>query len=280
MLFATATLARRIEQAECALVSDMARAVSRRDPSSVIVMLIGGGAAVATGPGSPINKVAGMGFEAVDEAALAEVEREFERRGLPVQVELSSLGRPEIAAMLTRRGYMLNGFENVLALSPREARPAANDSVAVRRSTPDESRGWVDVITKGFAAPDSFDGPPSSETVNFEVLERIFDDIKDLDGFVGYLAQRDGSVAGAAAMRLSNGVAQLCGAATLTGHRRRGVQTTLLLTRLADAAREGCDIAIVTTQPGSKSQENVQRQGFSLLYTRAILVRSWPSTGG
>jgi GNAT superfamily N-acetyltransferase len=81
-------------------------------------------------------------------------------------------------------------------------------------------------------------------------------------------------------MRLSNGVAQLCGAATLPEHRRRGVQTALLLTRLAEAARDGCDIAIVTTQPGSKSQENVQRQGFSLLYTRAILVRSWASAGG
>jgi hypothetical protein len=51
------------------------------------------------------------------------------------------------------------------------------------------------------------------------------------------------------------------------------VQTALLVTRLVDAAAEGCDIAVVTTAPGSKSQQNVQRQGFSLLYTRAVLVR-------
>ena len=31
--------------------------------------------------------------------------------------------------------------------------------------------------------------------------------------------------------------------------------------------------AVVTTQPGSKSQQNVQRRGFHLLYTRAILVK-------
>ena len=53
--------------------------------------------------------------------------------------------------------------------------------------------------------------------------------------------------------------------------RRRGVQTSLLSARLADAGAAGCDIAVVTTQPGSKSQQNVQRQGFDLLYTRAIL---------
>lgn len=43
--------------------------------------------------------------------------------------------------------------------------------------------------------------------------------------------------------------------------------------RLADAARAGCDVAVATTAPGSKSQQNVQRQGFHLLYTRAVLVR-------
>ena len=53
-----------------------------------------------------------------------------------------------------------------------------------------------------------------------------------------------------------------------------GVQSALLATRLADAAGQGCEIAVVTTQPGSKSQQNVQRQGFELLYTRAILVRA------
>jgi hypothetical protein len=68
------------------------------------------------------------------------------------------------------------------------------------------------------------------------------------------------------------GVAQLTGAATVPAHRRHGVQTALLAARLADAARTGCDIAVVTTQPGSKSQQNVQRQGFDLLYTRAVLV--------
>jgi GNAT superfamily N-acetyltransferase len=56
-------------------------------------------------------------------------------------------------------------------------------------------------------------------------------------------------------------------------HRRRGVQSALLRTRLEIAGRAGCDVAVVTTQPGSKSQENVQKQGFELLYTRAILVR-------
>ena len=73
-------------------------------------------------------------------------------------------------------------------------------------------------------------------------------------------------------MRMAGGVAQLTGAATAPAHRRRGIQTALLSARLADAAA-CCDAAVITTQPGSKSQQNAQRQGFDLLYARAVLVK-------
>jgi GNAT superfamily N-acetyltransferase len=99
-------------------------------------------------------------------------------------------------------------------------------------------------------------------------------DMAAADGFVAYLARRDGAVAGGASLRLFEGVAQLCGAATRPEHRRRGVQSALLAARLDAAGRVGCDVAVVTTLPGSKSQENVQRRGFELLYTRAVLVRT------
>jgi len=73
---------------------------------------------------------------------------------------------------------------------------------------------------------------------------------------------------------LHAGVAQLCGAATVPAYRRRGIQSSLLEARLAAAAAAGSEVAVVTTQPGSKSQQNVQRQGFELVYARAVLVRA------
>jgi GNAT superfamily N-acetyltransferase len=79
--------------------------------------------------------------------------------------------------------------------------------------------------------------------------------------------------AGGAEFRIDGGVAQLAGAATAPEHRRRGVQTALLSARLVEAASAGCEVAVITTQPGSKSQQNAQRRGFDLLYTRATLVR-------
>lgn len=284
MLFATASLARRIEQAETSLVSDIWRAVARRvRDDSVFLQNIGGGAAVLAGPTSPISKVVGIGFEPIDEEALGQIEHEFDRRKTAVRVELATLADSAIGSILTRRGYVLSGFENVLALpldrtSVRGSDPgtlpdASASAIEVIRTAASESKRWIDVVSTGFMHPDVFDGPPSQEVVDRQALDQIFRDISDVEGLVQYLATRDGEVAGGASMRIWNGVAQLCGAATLPEHRRRGVQTTLLRERLADAAREGCDVAIVTTQPGSPSQENVQRQGFELLYARAILIK-------
>jgi ribosomal protein S18 acetylase RimI-like enzyme len=65
----------------------------------------------------------------------------------------------------------------------------------------------------------------------------------------------------------------MAGAATAPAHRRRGIQSALLSARLTDAKEMGCDVAVITVQPGSRSQQNAQRQGFDLLYTRAILVK-------
>jgi GNAT superfamily N-acetyltransferase len=73
-------------------------------------------------------------------------------------------------------------------------------------------------------------------------------------------------------MRIADGIAQLTGAGTAPAFRRRGIQSALLSARLADATAAGCDLAVITVQPGSKSQQNAQRRGFDLLYTRAVLA--------
>ncbi len=283
VLFAGVALARRIENAECRLLIDGAE-TARRQPGGddVLVAPIAGGVAVFAGAGSPVNKLAGLGFAgAVDEIALEAVAREFERRGATLQVELSSLAETSIGTMLTRRGYVLVGFENVLGLrldqaslsrlGPSTAPPDA--AITITEATLEETPAWGDAIITGFEHPDTVEGLTPHESFQRDILERCLAMFAYAPGFRRYLARRGGVVAGGASLRLCDGVAQLCGAATLPAHRRRGVQSALLRARLNDAAGEGCDIAVMTTQPGSKSQENGLRQGFTLLYTRAILRR-------
>ncbi|MFC9433814.1 GNAT family N-acetyltransferase [Nocardia sp. NPDC057030] len=272
-LFAGTDLAARIERVERSLIEEGARAAARREPR-VLVLPVGSGSAVWAGPSSPLDKVVGVGMGGhIDDGTLDEVETAFAERGAPVQFEVSTLADPAVVERLTRRGYLFSGFENVLGLRLEPGRPP-NTAAGVEISPvdPDEFDIWLDVVATGFAAPD-VQGIAAHEEFPRDALDHSVRDIASATGFSGSIARVDGVPAGGASLRLAEGVAQLCGAATLPAFRRRGVQASLLSARLAAAASAGCDLAVVTTLPGSKSQQNVQRLGFQILYTRAILVR-------
>ena len=273
-LFAGIVLAERIERAEAQLMAGVSVAARRRGAGTAgFVLPIAGGVASFAEEGSPFNKVAGLGFGGVPSvAALGEIERTFAARGAPVQIELSHLADPAIGALLTGRGYRLVSFENVLgrALEGRPER-VTPPGVEVRPSGEDELEAWLGVVVDASLHSDA-QGVPSHEEFPREVIASAERDAAAA-GVLRYLALRDGVIAGGASLRMTEGIAQFTGAATAPAHRRRGVQTALLLARLTDAAAAGCDIAVVTTQPGSRSQRNVQRRGFDLLYTRAVLVR-------
>ncbi|MBK9383270.1 MAG: GNAT family N-acetyltransferase [Planctomycetes bacterium] len=274
MLFATTDLAREIESAEAALVQACTRATARRRPGiDARLRPVAGGLAALTEAGSPLNKLVGLGFAGLpDESELSELERAFDARGVPVQVELASLGDPELLRWFSRRGYVAMGCENVLGCELRSLRDLAPRAVEVRVALDSELELWSRVLIDGFAAPDA-QGVASHEEFPREVLERVLLDVASTEHLVRYLGVLDERVVGAGAFRRTGRFAQLTGAATLREARRRGVQSALLDVRLHDARSRGAELALVVTQPGSKSQENLQRRGFELLYTRVILVR-------
>jgi ribosomal protein S18 acetylase RimI-like enzyme len=224
-------------------------------------------------PGSPYNKVVGLGFGGVPStAALDEIEHAFAARGSAAQVELAHLADAEIGAVLTGRGYRLESFENVLgrALDPGIGRTTP-PGIEVRRSGDEELDAWIEVVVDAVAHPDT-QGVPWHEEFPREIVENAERD-SAAAGLARYAALHDGVLAGGASLRIDDGIAQLAGAGTAPAHRRRGIQNALLSHRLADAAAAACDVAVITTQPGSRSHQNAQRQGFDLLYTRAVLVK-------
>lgn len=277
MLIPDVDLARRIEASETRLLA-AAEAEIRRRRGPVydgFCTPIVGGVATYVGAGAPLNKVAGLGFSGpLHEAEWVEIEQAFAARGCAVQVELSNLADPAIGQMLTRRGFVLMNFENVLGIAPDTAKSPDRLAVgvSVELCRPAQFEEWLNIVVTGFETPDDV-GVASHESFSRADLERIFGEMAATPGFDHYLATRDGVPAGGGSMFVGAGVAHLCGASTLPEHRRRGVQTALLTHRLADARQRGCSHAVITTQPGSKSQQNAHRRGFQLLYTRAILVR-------
>jgi GNAT superfamily N-acetyltransferase len=281
-LFADIALARRIESAEARLSEGVVRLVAAARPEAHgFVAAVGGGVAVYGGPGSPFNKLIGAGFDgAPDEVRLAEVEAAFFERGSPVQAEVATLASPAFHAALTQRGYLLQGFENVLGRrieGSAETPPGGAVGVDVSPCGPGEFQLWLDLVVAGFEQPDASGAGSGVPPPPRDGLVQVMNDMAAAPGFHRQVARLDGEPAGGASMRLDEaGIAQLAGAATLPAFRRRGVQRALLAARLAMAARAGCDLAVVTTQPGSQSQANAERQGFRLLYARAVLVKDPP----
>ncbi len=266
-MFASVRVGQRIERATCEHLRAAAAACDG------LLIELAGGVAVHAGAESPVTKVAGLGFAgAVDLDQLGEVERAFADRGGAVAVELSTLAETGIAEQLTRRGYVLTGFEDVLgrSLGAQEAIPSGAEDISVAPSDAPELEVWTDVLVEGFAHPDS-EGVSSHESFPRDVLRRALESLAPT--YERFLGRRNGEPAAAASMSVIDGIAMLSGSATLPQHRRRGLQTALLHARLAEARSRGAELATVTTSPGSKSKANAQRQGFVPLFTRAVLVR-------
>ena len=272
--FPSQSLSARIELAECNLLRSAVSAVRQRPGAKAFVDTLAGGVATYAGPQSPLNKLAGLGFAgSVTSEDMDRIEARFAAVKAPMQVELSSLANPQVGDFLTQRGYRLVAVENVLGRSLSSADAATShvsSGIAVRHAEHIES--WISTLVDGFATPDSANVPAHDDFPR-DVIEQVLRDMAGASGFIRYAATLNDEMAGAASMRLDGEVAQLSGSATRPSFRRRGVQSALLTIRLAEAARQGCKVAVVTTQPGSTSHSNVHRAGFELLYVRAILRR-------
>jgi len=274
-LFVDVDLAATVEHAEADLTRASSRAIRRRQGVPAFQIPIAGGFATFSGPDSPFTKVVGAGFDGLpSDEELGHVEHRFHTHRAAVSFEVSTLANPALVELLTARGYLLAGFENVLLLSLERlvlGVAAEVDGIEVRRGE-DDLEVWLEVAVDAALSPDDA-GVAQHETFPRVALEQGEMAVADAGSRL-YLATVDGEPAGAAGVRFAGAIAQLTGAGTLPRFRRRGVQKALARARLQDAHAAGCRYAAVTTQPGSTSHANMQRAGFDLAYSRAVLVRA------
>ena len=203
----------------------------------------------------------------LDLNALLEIENRWRERDEPVRIELSTLTDPAIAGELSDRGYRLRGFENVLARQLDDLPdPAAFHDISVDLVGKDDVTAWFDVAVDSFASMDGT-GSVADDALSREELARSLGDLLGGMAYNRYLARIDGLPVGEAALHVDDRLALLAGSGTLPAYRGRGVQKALVQRRLHDARDAGCDFAVVVTAPGSRSQDNVMRRGFELLYS-------------
>lgn len=269
MRFADLELARRLEEAEAVAGVRCAEAVARFHPECrAAVLKVGSGYAAFTGATSPITQAVGLGLRGpVTEAQIKRMEAFYRKRGAAVNIELCPLADAKLVQLLGRRGYHPIEFSNVLVRPVRRSErfPAPAAGVRVRRMEPGEQELWARMVAQGFA---------EHMKVTEELLS-ILEAFCSRPGSKCFFGLVDGKIAGGGVAVIRKRLAVLGGASTLPGVRRRGVQTALQHARLKFAARQGCDLAMTITQPGSTSQRNAERRGFHVVYTRCKLIRKW-----
>jgi hypothetical protein len=276
MLFADLDLARRLELADAAKHIDYAEARAKLLGTGCCAWeRVGGGYAVFAGLDNPYSRVVGLGLDGpVSEAVFEQAEDFYRRRDAQPVFSLCPLADPTLLDHLNRRGYHIEMFMHAWyrPLISGEIFVAPPSGVAVRAIEPEEADLWTLVAFRG--------GLDSDEALpNAGVIIAPYPFMAQACCWLAWRNDEPGgdgtkTPAGAATLAVHDGVASLFGASTRVPHRNCGVQHALITARLAAAVEEGCDLAVVDTEPGSESQRNVERLGFRLGYTNVTMRRS------
>jgi GNAT superfamily N-acetyltransferase len=233
------------------------------DPARAVAF--GDGALIAFGPGRYVNRAVGISLDDLGDEGVDELEAFYAASGVPPSLEVASWAPASLIERLGRRGYVVEWFRNVYVSEVDGHHVPPHPSMVVREVTPEMIPEWLAVLRAGFQAL-----TPAEATRSDEMARAAH----AVAGATAYVADLDGVSVGCASLTPDGGIAWLGGAATVPSGRRRGVQGALVRHRMAVAATQGCDLAVVTAMPAGDSARNLARLGFTLAYCQVVLTKA------
>lgn len=258
----------------------IARLVERKQGTSLEglardVVPVAEGWMIFDAPGSPVNKVCGIGLgRALTEAELERLGTFFSERGAEPKVELSSFTSPELLEALARRGFVLREFENVLIRELPEGEQLHSmlpggwpEGVSIQRVEPANEamvQEYIQVAFGGFF--------PEGMALPGEIVE-FGRKCARTRGYDLFVARADGEAVGAGGCESGEGATLLFGTSVKASHRRRGIQQALMVARLERGRQLGSRLAVINSRPGIPTERNATRLGFNMAYSRAVLVK-------
>ncbi len=156
------------------------------------------------------------------------------------------------ADICATHGLTPGGKATKLAAPVDAVHLTGHTDLPVTKVEPGRLADWARVALSGFDMPG--------------LLAPIIDGLANAKDSVHYAAWDGDEIIGVAVLSFVAGVGHLNTAATLPGHRKRGVQSALITTRVRDAAAAGCTWVVSETGEGGPSLENMLRAGLKPLY--------------
>jgi hypothetical protein len=264
LIYVDRTLSEKLERVEGRANADFVETRGRLQPGSGARWVeVGGTYAMFDGAESPCTQTFGLGlFEDSSVEHLIEIECFFADNNAPVFHEVSPMADPRLIPLLNDRGYHPIELSSVMYQELDSSDVAAADADPKIRSRvirSDEVDLWAKTSADGWATEH-----PGLADFMFD-FGRIS---AQCSGAHPYLAEIDGKPIATGMMFVHDSVALLAGASTIPEGRNKGAQNALFRGRLGHAAELGCKMALMAAAPGSQSQRNAQKNGFSIAYTR------------
>lgn len=257
-------LANQLLQAEHGFLLSRIRSIGEPDgnPEGVEIRSFGDATAfyIRSMPWPLFNSVKRM--TEADAAHIADIARFYREKDRRYQIDIDpSAAGPALWKTLAEHGLMQTGFHAMLYGVPCAQRPDLQPPIAIRQvETEADFDRYAGIHCVG-AGMDIAHKHHFARN-NIGLLNRT--------GWRLYLAEWEGQAAAVAAMYVEDGVASLALAATAPEFRGRGLQTALIRWRMHEGHRLNCSLVAAQATFGSSSQNNMERTGMRLAWTRAV----------
>ncbi|MBN8202929.1 MULTISPECIES: GNAT family N-acetyltransferase [Bacillaceae] len=260
-------LADRLDQAETSVLHSRLTAIQNRDgnPMGVEIKRIGQTTVFFARniPGPTFNLV--KGFKEADAEVLDQIVDFYQGKGIPIRLEITpSNGSSDLLKMLHQKGFYQCAFHTTLFAEPSDLKDLPiHAGIDIRRMQRTDFDLFGEVYTKGFGMP-RFLSQGIAE--NNEVLYGN-------KNWVFYLAFADNQPAGIGVIFMEEGIANLAAAAVLPSFRNMGVHSALIQARIYQAITNNAELVTGQARFGSASQNNMEKAGLKIGYTKAIWIR-------
>ena len=258
-------LAETIEQAEVDVLHSRLTAIKgiSGNPMGVDIQKFGNATAfsVKNIPGPSFNTVKGL--KDGDENIVNLIIEYYEGRRIPVRFELTPAhASSDLLSYLSEAGLYQTDFHTTLYGSLSHELEPINPKITIRELKKKEFDTFADIYTRGFQMPAFL---KTGIAQNNEVLY-------DNDNWSFYLASVKNEPAGIGVLFIKDGIATLAAAATVPELRNYGVQSALITARINQAKMLGSTLVVGQARFASVSQNNMERTGMKIAYTKAIWV--------
>jgi hypothetical protein len=263
----TIDLAKEIEQGEINMLYARLSTVQEREgnPMGIHIQSFGDAIAFASKgiPSPAFNSVKGLTYTNKD--VIDNILSFYKEHEIQCQFEVTpAQATPELFTYLQEKGFYQSSFHTSLYMEASMNQLPMNKEVTIRNLEREEFDMFASIYVSAFGMP----------TFTIDGVRQNNEILHGTDGWEFYVACIENQPVSIGVMHVKDTIATLAASATLPQFQRKGCHQLLLKKRIYDACIAGSKLIVAQASFGSKSQQNMQRVGMQIAYTKAIWTKS------